>query len=287
MISMVRITHRGNKILGLIVFLTLVITQPAFVTPSAQSTMEGMDSFDSPCSGFHTSIGEDQGRSDLLYVPKKCDQQMLENFISNLSKLIANSDSTNLVHINNYSNFITTSLNLSWEQVTAVIRYLEEQPATSDYSMSQSGLSQGNPDNGRDIFIGNVKMVNGGPACITCHSIDDVGILGGGAMGPNLTQAAVKYGDVGLASALANITFPTMQPLFEDHTLTVSEQADLVAYIKSQAGQQQINKEFLILAISLAGFLVVIALAAFYWRGRLRSVRQQLVDEAQARQRNP
>ncbi len=147
--------------------------------------------------------------------------------------------------------------------------------ATTPTAVPQSG----NIQNGKALFIGDVKLANGGPACISCHSIDNVGLLGGGALGPNLTQASVKYGQDGLAANLSDIQFRTMSVIFAGHPLTPTEVADLTAFITSAAGQPQVNKEGAILILSGAGFIAAMVIAALYWRGRLREVRRQLVDQ--------
>src|SRR3989338_9184569 len=40
---------------------------------------------------------------------------------------------------------------------------------------------------GNALFTGEKRFTNGGPPCISCHSAG-VGALGGGILGPNLTQ---------------------------------------------------------------------------------------------------
>ena len=125
--------------------------------------------------------------------------------------------------------------------------------------------------------MGTAHLRNGGPPCMGCHNIDSAGILGGGVMGPDLTQAVVKYGDAGLASALATLPFPTMKPIFTDHPLTPEEQADLYAFIKAASGQPQANREAPVLALSLAGFVAAMILAGLIWRQRSRGVRRPLV----------
>jgi len=95
----------------------------------------------------------------------------------------------------------------------------------------------GDAATGRALFTGATPLQNSGPACIACHSVAGVGALGGGSVGPDLTAVFTRYGQTGLAAALANPPFPAMQPLFRDHPLTPAEQADLVAYFQ-QAAQQ-------------------------------------------------
>jgi hypothetical protein len=144
-------------------------------------------------------------------------------------------------------------------------------------------LAAGDPNQGEALFMGEVHFLNDGPPCMGCHNIDSFGILGGGALGPDLTQAFAKYGDPGLASVLTNISFPTMKPIYDDHPLAVEEQADLYAFIQAAGSQPQSDKEVIVLALSLAGFLAAMFLVGFVWRGRLKGVRRQLMEQARAK----
>jgi len=136
----------------------------------------------------------------------------------------------------------------------------------------------GDPNRGEALFMGNIHLRNDGPPCMGCHSIDSAGALGGGAMGPDLTLAFAKYGDAGLASILATIPMTTMKPIFTDHPLALEEQADLRAFIEASSSQPQANREALILALSLAGFVAAMILAGLVWRRRLHGVRRPLLE---------
>ncbi len=111
-----------------------------------------------------------------------------------------------------------------------------------------------------------------------CHNIGSNGALGGGVLGPDLTNASTKYSDADLAAALADIPWPTMQPIFFEHPLTVEEQADLGAFIQAAAGQPETNKEVLVIAISLTGFIAAAVFFGIVYRRRLRGVRKPLVE---------
>jgi hypothetical protein len=107
-------------------------------------------------------------------------------------------------------------------------------------------------------------------------------LLGGGVLGPDLTQVADRYG-TGLPAALAGIPWPTMAPIFSRHPLTPQEQADLLAFFQSMSGQQPVDREWVVLALSLAGLVGALAVIGFVWRRRLRGVRRPMVERA----RNP
>jgi mono/diheme cytochrome c family protein len=151
-------------------------------------------------------------------------------------------------------------------------------------SASAEAIAAGNVDNGRDLFMGYAHFHNDGPPCMGCHSVGQNGLLGGGAMGPDLTNVSTRQNDIEILSILSNTgktVSPVMQPIFTDFPLTAQEQADLLAFLKSSAGQPESDKELLVLGISLAGFVAAVVLLGFIYRNRLRGVRKALVKKAQ------
>ncbi|MDP2662201.1 MAG: cytochrome C, partial [Dehalococcoidia bacterium] len=119
---------------------------------------------------------------------------------------------------------------------------------------------------------------NGGPPCMACHSIAGIGALGGGALGPDLTQTFDKYGNAGMASVLATLPFPTMKSIFEDKPLTPEEQANLMAFLQSSRVSQRSTEAIGQLALlAVGGLIVLLALTQLVWRSRLVSIRRSLV----------
>ncbi len=145
----------------------------------------------------------------------------------------------------------------------------------------------GSIERGQALFMGNVHLENGGPPCMGCHSVGSNGLLGGGALGPDLTNVSSRYSEAALAQALADIPGPTMKPIFSAHPLTPQEQADLLAFLEASAGQPTVNREPLLFALSLGGLAVAAGLFGFLYRKRLRGVRKPLVHRSKSRDRLP
>ena len=161
--------------------------------------------------------------------------------------------------------------------------------STSENKITQPAsipvIGAGNVENGRKLFMGYIHFQNGGPPCMGCHSVGNNGLLGGGVMGPNLTNVTETLSQNEIVSFLANSgpkISPVMQPIFSEQPLTESEQADLIAFMKASAGQTESNKEFAILGITLLGVAAATALLGFVYRNRLHSIRRALVKKALA-----
>ena len=149
---------------------------------------------------------------------------------------------------------------------------------------SVEAIANGNVENGRKLFMGYAHFQNDGPPCMGCHSVGENGLLGGGVMGPNLTDVSNKLSQDEIVSFLSNSgtkISPVMQPIFTENPLTESEQADLIAFMNASVGQPESNREIVVFGISLAGLATVIAFLGFVYRDRLRSIRRALVNKAQ------
>lgn len=149
--------------------------------------------------------------------------------------------------------------------------------------VSVPAIDKGNIENGRNLFLGRVHFKYSGPPCMGCHSVGNNGLLGGGAMGPNLTDVSARLNQTELISILSNFgpkISPVMEPIYTEHPLTVSEQADLIVFLNASSGEAETDKELIVVALSLAGFAAGVVLLGIIYRGRVRGVRAPLVRKA-------
>lgn len=252
---------------------------------------EGSTIFASKCSSCHT-IGKGKlVGPDLKGVTSMQSHTWLENWISSPSTVIKSGDptATNLVK---QFGMQMPDLGLSTSDVDAVLAYIASQSSGAGAGAKGAAaapapapaLPPGDAEVGREIFVGAVKLHNGGPPCMSCHSISGIGALGGGTLGPDLTNVYKDMGGTaGIASFLTSVPTPTMNAVWSKHPLTPQEIANLAAFIKEGAVAQRpvgILAQLIVLAVIVAIILVIIAAA--YWRRRLRGVRIPLVSRANA-----
>jgi len=259
---------------------------PAWAAPSAQSAGDGAAIFRQSCSGCHTVGGGRLSGPDLKDVTAQRDPAWLARFISEPDKVLAEGEPIATGLLKEYGNLAMPSMGLSPEEVQAVIRYLDSagsgSAATAAAQEVAAALPDGDPGRGEALFAGTVHLENRGTPCLGCHSAGKTGLLGGGVLGPDLTQVAGRYG-TGLQAALAGIPWPTMAPIYSRHPLTPAEQADLLAFLQTMSGQQPVDREWAVLGLSLAGLAAALGVIGFVWRRRLRGVRRPMVERA----RNP
>lgn len=145
-------------------------------------------------------------------------------------------------------------------------------------------IAGGDIENGRKLFMGYAHFEHEGPPCMGCHSVGENGLLGGGALGPNLTNISTERSDeeiIGMLSNTGSVISPVMKPIYETDPLTAQEQADLLAFMKASVGEPEADRELLVFGISIIGTVGVAIVLGFIYRNRLRSVRRALVNKAE------
>lgn len=134
---------------------------------------------------------------------------------------------------------------------------------------------------GRDMFLGIKPLVNGGASCISCHKVNDLGLLGGGKLGPDLDEIYERLnGRKGLATWISAPATPTMQSVFSKHPLDSEEILPLVAFLADKAESPPESGQaatLVFVLLGLAGTILVLVLFDLIWRKRLQGVRRPLV----------
>ncbi|MEK7264081.1 MAG: cytochrome c [Bacteroidota bacterium] len=136
---------------------------------------------------------------------------------------------------------------------------------------------------GREIFMGTYSQKNGGPSCISCHSVHGLSGFGGGALAPDLTTVFERYqGRKTLATWLSAPATPTMQSVFKKQSLDPEEILALTAFFQStlqrnpeDASTARLN----FILFGLGGTLLVLGIFDVVWNKRFRAVRRPLIEQ--------
>lgn len=262
--------------------LMLTATSVARARPLGQTATDGEALFKEKCTACHTIGGGALVGPDLKGVTQRRTKDWLTSWITAPDKVLASNDPTAVQLFQQNNSIPMPNLGLTAGQVASLIAYFD-QVDSQNLAVTQPAqpAPAGDPVAGRALFVGNVRFTNGGPPCMGCHSISGLGSLGGGALGPDLTGAYAKYGDVGLADFLNKVPLPTMNAVWTLHPLTLQEQANLFAFLKGAAPSTRPATALWQLAVlAIVGAALLICAAQFLWRGRLRGVRRDLVRKA-------
>jgi len=274
-----------NKLLLMgVLLLLLLLPAPAL----AQSPEEGQSLFQKNCAACHTIGGGTLVGPDLQGVTDLRERDWLLRWMMEPDAMLSEGDPIATQLLAEFNDVPMPNVGLNEDETAAIFAYLENPDAAASGGSSAASaaaakpLPPGNAERGRALFFGQESLVSGGPACGSCHSVGQNGVLGGGTLGPDLTRVAYNYGSDGLAASLQSLPFPTMQGVFRDHPLLAQEAADLHAFLVEQdktAAPQKDNSMFLILG--LAGSLVLLVVGQFTWRNRQHEgIRKSLVRQA-------
>lgn len=222
--------HIRGLLLAGALLVSLAVGSPGHGEAAPPESERGSALFRDKCVACHTIGQGDRVGPDLAGVVQRRDRAWLSRWIAAPDRVLAVGDPTAKALFQQYKGVPMPNQGLTDDEVAALIAYLAA-PASVGAAAQAPALLPGDALAGKELFIGIRPLQNGGPACMGCHSISGIGALGGGALGPDLTLAASKFGDAGLASVLASTPFPTMTPIFAPRPLTPEEQANLRAFI--------------------------------------------------------
>jgi len=265
----------------------LTIAVALMAATAARASDEAASYFRQNCMSCHTIGGGRLVGPDLKDVAKRKDRSWLQKFVANPKSFLDGGDpyaarlkeESRGAVMPNISGLDETKAAALLDMIDHESRLPKSQFA--GLNITDQPFTPADIANGRRIILGTRRLANGGPACISCHSVDNIAMLGGGRLGPDLTKVYERMrGRKNLASWLQAPATPTMRPLFVNTSLTSDEIVSLVAYLETAAKKpQQVSDTatlsffFLGLGGSVLGFIG----ADTIWRKRLRGVRKPMV----------
>ncbi len=270
-------------LIPLLLFLTLV-------APTRAQDAQAI--FEKTCYSCH-SIGTGKKTGpDLKGVTGRRTKQWLHAFIASPSTMKGKGDVTAVGLFNEFAPTVMPDQALTPQQVDAILTMIDDYTKSNKtFIPSGAGLkrpvTKADIGRGLDYFTGARSLRNGGPPCISCHSIEGLGVFGGGSLGPDLTQVNIRFRDPELIVSLRSPQWVTMKSVFGARPFTEEEIIALFALFRDQASRQihapsqqaglgDGGSPFVI----AGGFGLVgaFALVGFAWRRRLRGVRIPLVQ---------
>ncbi len=266
---------------------TLLVIAPA-IAPQAAQAQESTDFFRTNCYSCHTIGGGRLVGPDLKDVHERRDTEWLMEFVLNPQAVINSGDPYARQILDEARGVVMPAVpGISRARVEALLAMILEESGLEESQFAGSQISDRpfTPDDiiaGREIFIGTRELESGGPACVACHTVHELGGLSGGRLGPDLTKVYERIGSrPALAAWLQGPSTTTMRPVFAGHPMDSEEILALVAFFESTAQAPADDTAVPMLNFFLIGlFGTALALAALdgIWRRRFRAVRRPLVD---------
>lgn len=195
--------------------------------------------FTQKCAACHT-IGK--GRligPDLANVQNRRDKEWINKFVQSSQTMIKAGDSTAAALFNEYNKTIMPDQPLKQNEITSIIDYIAANSPDANNPnkiipsqiFNASLVTKLDIDRGKNIFDGVTKLTNNGPACISCHNVEYPGLMSGGGLAIDLTQAYTRLSAVGIDGIIRNPPFPAMINSFGTAKLTDEEVQYLLAFL--------------------------------------------------------
>jgi len=270
----------------LAIFVSISLSQSGWTQESGEQI------FQTTCSACHTIGGGRLVGPDLAGVHERRSREWLESFIKSSQSMINDRDAEAVALFEEFNRVPMPDSPISEEQIRQVLKYIQSQSsmlkASTDTNTSEElepalPASQEDILTGQELFQGNLRFVNGGPACNACHEVRNDAVIGGGILAAELTTVFSRMGGAGVKAILGQAPFPVMQAAYQNQTLTEDEATALVAFLEYADAEQynQLPRDYgLGLFVSgSAGAGILFGFFAFVWRGRKKeSVNQKIFD---------
>lgn len=272
------------------VIILLLLSLPLVAPPTRAQDAKAL--FEKTCYSCHGIGAGKKTGPDLKGVTQRRTKEWLHAFITSPSTMKGKGDAAAVALFNEFAPTVMPDQALTPQQVDAILTMIDDYTKSNKtFIPSGAGLkrpvTKADIGRGLDYFTGARSLTNGGPACISCHSIEGLGVFGGGSLGPDLTQVNIRFLDPELIVSLRSPQWPTMKSVFGTRPFTEEEIIALFALFRDQASRQihapsqqaglgDGGSPFVI--AGGLGLVGAFALVGFAWRRRLRGVRIPLVQ---------
>ncbi len=238
------------------------------------------------CIACHT-IGS--GRlvgPDLKNVFNKRSEEWIISFVKSSQRMIKRRDPDAVILFNEYNKSIMPDQNLTDDQIKDVMRYIKKQSSGSGQTTaltedikSSTGMTideagENEVSAGRNLFLGKVRLTNGGPACMSCHNVTAENLIAGGLLAMDLINTYSRLNAPGVYSIMFSSPFPIMNAAYNNNKITKDEAFYLIAFLKhadiNSVNQQPVNYQSNFIFMGLLGAAILFGIYGGIWWNRKR-----------------
>jgi mono/diheme cytochrome c family protein len=244
----------------------------------------------------HTIGGGRLVGPDLKDVTERQDRAWLEAFIQNPQEKL-NSDDPYAAKIleESFGVQMVPVPGMTTQMAASLLDLIERESTLEESEFSgPKKLREPTADDvaaGEMLFTGSETLLAGGPPCISCHLVSGMSGLGGGRLGPDLTQADMRLGGmVGLFNWLKSPPTEQMKATFKGKALVEDEIFALAAYLGDVAERREARvfsdmNTITFGSMGLIGAMMMMAVFGGLWWWRMRSVRAPMIRSSKAGRR--
>jgi len=199
---------------------------------------------------------------------------------------VKNDDQDAVALFNEYNKIVMPDQYLSDREIKDVLVFIREQSLAGDFSkeiamqntnsfgMSLDHVGYNEITIGQKLFQGKIALKEGGPACISCHTVLNDSLTGGGLLGADLTTVFTRMKEQGINAILSDSPFPVMKTAYNNHQIAEDEAFYLIAFLKEAdfiylVQEPDRTQQFFLFEVFIGG-IVLFGLYGRLWRKRRR-----------------
>jgi len=251
------------------------------------AAQEAADFFRANCMSCHTIGGGRVTGPDLKNVEQRKDRAWLAKFLTNPKAMIDSGDPYAAKLLQEARGVVMPAVpGMNPARAAALLDLVGaesklERSQFAGLQISDKPFTLEEIAAGQRLFLGVQRLTNGGPPCLSCHTVRRLGSLGGGRLAPDLTRVFERMGSRrNLATWLSAPATTTMQPLFRGRTMQPNEVLALTAYLEDEAkqgGEADTVPLLNFFLLGLGGSVMALSSFGVIWKNRFRAVRRPLV----------
>ena len=238
--------------------------------------LQGEKIFSKSCASCHTIGMGDLVGPDLANIHTRRAKDWITRFIISPREVVNSGDSVANDLFKKYR-LMMPDHQLSTTEINSILTYIETKSSVSANNNSGPAVygfisaSRKDIEIGKNIFEGNIKLKNGGAACIWCHKITGPGIFNGGLLAKDLTHVASRLGTEGIGAILTNPPFPAMADAFINKPLTKNEINYLLAFFSYTDNTgvittSVIQEDFVLILAVIIVSVYLLTFFLFFWQ---------------------
>jgi cytochrome c2 len=269
----------------------LLVALLVAVGASAQAfSQDRVEDFRVNCTSCHTIGGGRLVGPDLQGVEERQERAWLARFIVDPKQVLDSGDAYALKLKNEARGVLMPTVpGMTLDRAMNLLDLIEaesqlEKSQFAGIQLSDRPFTPHDIDVGRNIFLGLQRLSGRGAPCVSCHSVNGIGVLAGGKLGPDLNTVFERLnGRKGLATWLSAPATLTMQAVYKNHPLDAEEILPLVAYFADRALAPPESGQaatLIFILLGLAGTAAALVMFDATWKKRFRAVRRPLVRGA-------
>ncbi|MBK7381634.1 MAG: c-type cytochrome [Ignavibacteriales bacterium] len=216
---------------------------------SGRAQNQGEQLFKQKCTACHTLGGGKLIGPDLANVQTRRTEEWIIKFVQSSQSVIKSGDTTAAAVFNQHNKVVMPDQDLTANQIKSIINYvatnspdaINPNQKTPLQIFDASSITSTDIERGKNIFEGLTKLTNGGPACISCHNINNQSMFNGGLLAKDLTTAFTRLSAAGVDGIIRNPPFPAMVNAFGSTPLTDKEAKDILAFLYYTDSKGEVN----------------------------------------------